>query len=97
MVTMDSPVCSSTSSARITRTASLGYRQVIDFLNGKQHWERTVELIKRETWLYAKRQMTWFAADQEINWYPAELSAEIAKKVEAFLKGFPAGVVCNIT
>jgi tRNA dimethylallyltransferase len=76
---------------------SLGYRQVIDFLNGKQHWERTVELIKRETWLYAKRQMTWFAADQEINWYPAELSAEITKKVGTFLKEFPVGVVCNIT
>jgi tRNA dimethylallyltransferase len=65
---------------------SLGYKQVIDFLRGKQNWEKAVDLIKQETWLYAKRQMTWFAADPEIKWYPPELSDEIKKSVESFLK-----------
>lgn len=72
---------------------SLGYRQVIDFLRGIQDWEKSVHLIKQETWLYAKRQMTWFAADREIQWYPPELSDEIAKSVEAFLKG--EGMSCE--
>ena len=66
---------------------SLGYKQVIDFLGGKHDWEKAVDLIKQETWLYAKRQMTWFAADKEIKWYPPELSDEINKSVESFLKG----------
>jgi tRNA dimethylallyltransferase len=65
---------------------SLGYRQVIDFLKGKQDWEKTVQLIKRQTWLYAKRQMTWFAADKEIKWYNPELSDEILANVDSFLK-----------
>lgn len=66
---------------------SLGYRQIIDFLKGKYDWEKTVQRIKQETWFYAKRQMTWFAADREIKWYPPELSGEINKNVDSFLKG----------
>jgi tRNA dimethylallyltransferase len=66
---------------------SLGYKQVIDFLKGKKDWDNTVQLIKQETWLYAKRQMTWFAADREIKWYLPESSDEINKNVDSFLKG----------
>ncbi|MGV8056453.1 MAG: tRNA (adenosine(37)-N6)-dimethylallyltransferase MiaA [Smithellaceae bacterium] len=76
---------------------SLGYKQIIDFLRGKRDWEKAVGLIKQETWLYAKRQMTWFAADREIKWYSPELSNEINKSVDSFLKG--AGLTygkCNI-
>jgi tRNA dimethylallyltransferase len=65
---------------------SLGYKQVIDFLNGEYDWEKAVHLIKRQTWLYAKRQMTWFAADKEIKWYTAESSTQINKDVGSFLK-----------
>jgi tRNA dimethylallyltransferase len=65
---------------------SLGYKQVIDFLNGEYDWEKAVHLIKRQTWLYAKRQMTWFAADKEIKWYTAESLTQINKDVGSFLK-----------
>lgn len=75
---------------------SLGYRQVIDFLGGKRNWDDTVQLMKKETWFYAKRQMTWFAADREINWYSADLFTEIFKNVEVFLREFPPGAPCNI-
>jgi tRNA dimethylallyltransferase len=72
---------------------SLGYRQVIDFLKGKHDWENTVQLIKRQTWLYAKRQMTWFAADKEITWYRPESINEILADVNSFFRG--AGLACN--
>jgi len=65
---------------------SLGYRQIIDYLEGGQSWEKTVLSIKRKTWLYAKRQMTWFEADKEINWHSPEARGEIFKKVEMFFK-----------
>jgi tRNA dimethylallyltransferase len=78
---------------------SLGYRQVVDFLKGKHDWEKTVDLIKQETWFYAKRQKTWFAADKEIIWYQPELSDEIIKDVRSFIKEGTgkAGEKCNIT
>ncbi len=76
---------------------SLGYKQSLDFLKGKHDWEKALHLMKQETWLYAKRQMTWFAADKEISWYSPELSDEINKSVESFLKGAAKSYEkCNI-
>ncbi|MEN6374202.1 MAG: tRNA (adenosine(37)-N6)-dimethylallyltransferase MiaA [Smithella sp.] len=66
---------------------SLGYKQIIDFIKGRCDWEKAVEQIKHETWLYAKRQMTWFAADKEIEWFAPEMSDKIIEKVTSFLKG----------
>jgi tRNA dimethylallyltransferase len=77
---------------------SLGYKQIIDFLKGKHDWENAVQLIKRQTWLYAKRQMTWFTADKEIKWYRPELTDEILESVDSFFKRAGSGCKkCNIT
>lgn len=64
---------------------SLGYKQTIGFLNHKHDWESTVNLIKRDTWQYARRQMTWFAADKEINWFDTDDQSDIAKYINNFL------------
>ncbi len=77
---------------------SLGYKQIIDFLKGGCDWEKALEQIKHETWLYAKRQMTWFAADKEIEWYSPGMSDKIIENVISFLKGDGRGdEKCNIT
>jgi len=39
---------------------SIGYAQIIKFLNEKQSLEKTIDLIKQDTRNYAKRQITWF-------------------------------------
>jgi tRNA dimethylallyltransferase len=31
--------------------------------------KEAVELMKKNTWAYAKRQMTWFKKDKEIHWF----------------------------
>ncbi len=46
----------------------LGYRQLIAYLEGAESWERTVELIKRDTRHFAKRQLTWFRHDPHLIW-----------------------------
>ena len=38
----------------------LGYRQLLDYIQGKRTWPATVEEIKKETRNLAKRQLTWF-------------------------------------
>lgn len=48
---------------------SLGYRQIAAYLNGKYQLEEAVELIKRDTRHYAKRQLTWFRRDPRIHWF----------------------------
>ncbi|MHB8137468.1 MAG: tRNA (adenosine(37)-N6)-dimethylallyltransferase MiaA [Smithellaceae bacterium] len=63
---------------------SLGYKQVVEFIREHNTWERTLELINRDTWQYAKRQMTWFSADKTISWFASDQIGEIRKTVEKF-------------
>ncbi len=65
---------------------SLGYKQIIGFLRKEYDWENALDLINRDTWYYAKRQLTWFVADKEINWFKPDLSGEIKKNVKKFWK-----------
>jgi tRNA dimethylallyltransferase len=65
---------------------SLGYKQMIGFLRKKCGWDEAIKSIKRDTWLYAKRQMTWFNADREINWFGPDSEKEITKHVKKFWK-----------
>lgn len=43
-----------------TARQALGYRQVIEFLDGARSLDQTVSLVKQKTRQYAKRQLTWF-------------------------------------
>jgi tRNA dimethylallyltransferase len=51
---------------------TVGYSEIFDFIDGKQDWEETVRLLKRNSRRYAKRQMTWFNKDKEIVWFDGE-------------------------
>jgi tRNA dimethylallyltransferase len=73
-------------SYKLKSLQSLGYKQVIGFLHKKYDWENALNLIKRDTWHYAKRQLTWFAADKEINWFYSDSFEKIKKNIEIFWK-----------
>ena len=45
-----------------------GYGELWDSLDGKLTFDKAVEIFKRNTRRYAKRQMTWFRADRRIQW-----------------------------
>ena len=47
---------------------TVGYKEIISFLDGNNSFEKAVELIKRNTRRLAKRQLTWFRADNRIIW-----------------------------
>lgn len=55
---------------RPDRTAmqALGYKEMGLYLAGEVPLEEAVELIKKRTRNYAKRQMTWFRKEPDINW-----------------------------
>lgn len=48
---------------------TVGYKELFDFFDGKISRDEAVELIKRNTRRYAKRQLTWFRRDKEIRWF----------------------------
>jgi len=55
-------------SKKINALNTVGYKEIISYLENEITLERSVELIKRNTRRYAKRQMTWFRKTKEINW-----------------------------
>jgi len=48
---------------------TVGYRELFDYFDGRTTREEAIELIKRNSRRYAKRQMTWFRRDPEIRWF----------------------------
>jgi len=40
---------------------TVGYKEIFDYIDGKHNLETTIELIRRNTRRYAKRQLTWFS------------------------------------
>lgn len=52
---------------------TVGYREMFEYFDGEISREEAVELIKRNSRRYAKRQLTWFRRDSEIEWFhPAD-------------------------
>ena len=47
---------------------TVGYKEILSYLENEITLERAIELIKRNTRRYAKRQMTWFKKTKNINW-----------------------------
>jgi tRNA dimethylallyltransferase len=65
----------------------LGYRQIGAYLHGDCSLERAIELIKRDTRRYAKRQWTWFRGDSDVRWLTGKNSqTEAVKMAKNFLK-----------
>jgi len=54
---------------------AIGYKEIIDALEGKTTMPEAIELIKKKTWAFARRQMTWFRKDKEIQWVKNEKEA----------------------
>lgn len=56
---------------RLHRTAlqGLGYKEVLDYLDGRVSLAEAVASLQRETRHYAKRQLTWFRRDSDIVWF----------------------------
>ena len=54
-----------------TAMQGLGYKEVVEYLEGKCSKEEMIEKIKMETRRYAKRQLTWFRKNKQTIWLDA--------------------------
>ena len=64
---------------------TVGYKELFDHFNGEITLSQAIELIKKNTRQYAKRQMTWFRKDGEFEW----VDAAALHVVEKVRKGMP--------
>ncbi len=55
-----------------TPKQALGYKELISYLNGDLSLNEAVELVKKRTRHFAKRQLVWFKADPRVYWIDVE-------------------------
>ncbi len=48
---------------------AIGYKEFIPYFKGEQTMEQTIDLLKRNSRRYAKRQYTWFKNKMDVRWY----------------------------
>lgn len=46
----------------------LGYKEMLAYLDGECTFQEAVDLLKRDTRHFAKRQLTWFRRERDVIW-----------------------------
>ncbi|HLS23239.1 MAG TPA: tRNA (adenosine(37)-N6)-dimethylallyltransferase MiaA [Pseudogracilibacillus sp.] len=69
---------------------AIGYKEFIPYFKGEQSLEQSIQLLKRNTRRYAKRQLTWFKNKMNVEWFDLTKAREesylkIEKRIEQFL------------
>ena len=60
----------------------IGYKEIVKYLEGEYSLDEAVEIIKRDSRRYAKRQITWFKRYKESKWFDLDKydNSEILKE-----------------
>ena len=61
----------------------LGYKEMLDYLDGKITLEDAIYIIKRDTRHFAKRQLTWFRREKDVRWID---KSQFERNEDAILK-----------
>lgn len=68
-----------------TAMQGLGYKEVVDYINGIYTKNEMIEKIKMETRRYAKRQLTWFRKNKQTIWLDG--TDDIQNNINIILEG----------
>ena len=63
---------------------AIGYREIIEYLNGKITLAEAIDMINKNTWHYARRQMTWFKRNQNIHWIADNKKTKLMQIIKNF-------------
>ncbi len=69
-----------------TSMQALGYKELIWYLRGKCTLSEAVEILKRDSRRYAKRQLTWFGRSTEVNWINLSEASDPVAEALSILK-----------
>lgn len=65
---------------------TVGYKELFKYFDGEWPLDLAIEKIKRNSRVYARKQMTWFKRDTEIKWFHPDDEAEILQQIDLLLK-----------
>ena len=63
----------------------LGYKEILAWLDGEISYEEAVEILKRDTRHFAKRQITWFKRERDVIWIDKDAFDYDEKKILDFM------------
>lgn len=66
---------------------TVGYKELFQYFEGAWPLDFAVEKIKRNTRVYARKQMTWFKRDPEIKWFRPDEEEAILRYVHSQTEG----------
>jgi len=66
---------------------TVGYKELYEYMSGNISLEASVDLIKRDTRRYAKRQISWFNRDKKIHWFHPDDEDKIIEFVNSMERG----------
>ncbi|MGM9674115.1 MAG: tRNA (adenosine(37)-N6)-dimethylallyltransferase MiaA [Bacteroidaceae bacterium] len=61
---------------------TVGYKELFQYIEGQWPLDMAVERIKKNTRVYAKKQMTWFQRDESIHWFHPDQIQDIFKYLQ---------------
>ena len=64
---------------------TVGYKEIIQYLEGNCTLEFAIEKIKQNSRIYSRKQMTWFKRDNDITWFHPNKEEEIMEFIESKL------------
>ncbi|WP_321515431.1 tRNA (adenosine(37)-N6)-dimethylallyltransferase MiaA [Marinifilum fragile] len=64
---------------------TVGYKELFEHFEDKISLEKAIELIKRNSRRYAKRQLSWFRRDDEIQWFHPDQEKEIIEYLDKII------------
>lgn len=64
----------------------LGYKEIMAYLDGECTLDEAVEIIKRDTRHFAKRQLTWFKREKEVIWIERAAEEKMLDEMKRFLR-----------
>jgi len=67
---------------------SVGYKEVFEYMDNTINYDEMIELIKRNTRHYAKRQMTWFNKNKNIRWKDINENTDYKKLASEIVNEF---------
>lgn len=76
-------------SPELTSMRGLGYKEIAAYLSGESSRDQAIEILKRNTRRFAKRQLTWFRRNNRIQWFDMDqysdhkaVAQEITRRIE---------------
>lgn len=68
---------------RLKALRTVGYQEFTEYFEGTRSLEEVIELVKRNSRRFAKKQFTWFRKNSEIKWFKPNSESQILSYIQA--------------